>query len=94
MSLPKCKLCRHPAWCVSDNDVGATQCSNDACALHYCFMDAAQWRALMAPPQVTDEMVDAGHAVMLYAQDWLNVRGMVRQILEAALNPKEAPDAP
>lgn len=82
--LPKCKLCGHPAWCVGDT-AGHAQCSNDACPLHYGTMTQDQWRALMAPPAVTDVMVER-------AKDILGTRwavyagsGEIRAVLEAAM---------
>lgn len=82
--LPKCKLCGHDPAYLQTGD--AVWCDNVECIL--CVgraMTQAKWRALMAPPVVTDAMV--GRAADIYVGEAAAPVGerVARAVLKAAL---------
>lgn len=93
MSLPKCKLCGAPPD-SADHDHGTiVWCSavpeDKPCVLGGRMMSEDQWRALMAPPVVTDAMVERGAAINGKWNEYdARKRGrasLTRAVLEAAL---------
>lgn len=93
MSLPKCKLCgQEPAEWGSEGNLFAG-CQTIYCNMWGTAMAPNQWLSLMSPPPVTDKMVERGTVAARGAGYGIG-DDLARIVLEAALNPKGAPDAP
>lgn len=85
--LPKCKLCGALPT-TSPTPWGGSvvhTCSSALCAIYGIWFTPAQWRALMAPPVITDAMVERGMDTMRGGVNRLGPEALTRAVLEAAL---------
>ncbi|MEG6506725.1 hypothetical protein [Nitratidesulfovibrio sp. 1201_IL3209] len=86
--LPKCRLCGAGArifpalngvqWIIHD------VLDRGYCSLEHTRILIDEWRALMAPPVVTDAMVERGAGVLMDSFPW-TARDIARDVLEAAM---------
>lgn len=81
LNLPVCRLCgEHPYESCN----GYAYCKTPTCRLYWRNLAVSEWRTLMAPPVVTDEMVARGATVLMGTWPW-TARDISRAVLEAAM---------
>lgn len=91
MSLPKCKLCGAPPIesITMPGNVSHRACGT-RCVIEHVWFTETQWRALMAPPVVTDAMVERATSGIYtlwwhYNEAKISRDTLARAVLEAAL---------
>lgn len=83
--LPVCKLCgQHPC---EDNESDYVFCNTVGCTVYWKDFEPHEWRTLMAPPVVTDAMVERAWEHVVVVNDTLPLvtKHNMRAVLEAAM---------